>query len=247
MTGVQTCALPICGLWGAGLFIVLLVVGLVDYVSVRSDVPEFVALKAESAQQRERIEGFEATLAELNQKLEHVREFERKVRIIANLPGSAATGGGQSTNIYAGGVYELQPDEALVIESHIPIPPQYIGFHLSNLWGESHDFANHQSSLNGWQAERDADDVLRWVVAHRDPGVPNWVDTTGHREGFMAPRWAYSETPPPDQWPTISARKVPFDQIRANLPPDTGEVSPEQRREQIRRRQEHVLTRYRVF
>ncbi len=166
-----------------------------------------------------------------------------------NAPNAAsgATGGGQSTNIYAGGVYELEPDEALIIESRIPVPPQYIGFHLSNLWGESHDFANHQSSLNGFQAEFDDDGVLRWVVAHRDPGVPNWVDTTGHREGFMAPRWAYTEKPPQDEWPTVRAQKVAFDEIRAHLPEGVRSVSPEERAERIRVRQEHVARRYRVF
>jgi hypothetical protein len=160
---------------------------------------------------------------------------------------SGATGGGQSTNIYAGGVYELEPDEALVIESRTQVAPQYIGFHLSNLWGESHDFANHQSSLNGFQAELDADGALRWVVAHRDPGVPNWVDTTGHREGFMAPRWSYSETPPKERWPTVRARKVAFDDIREHLPEVVRSVSPEERAERIRMRQEHVQRRYRVF
>jgi hypothetical protein len=160
---------------------------------------------------------------------------------------SGATGGGQSTNIYAGGVYELEPDEALVIESRTQVPPQYIGFHLSNLWGESHDFANHQSSLNGFQAELDADGALRWVVAHRDPGVPNWVDTTGHREGFMAPRWSYSETPPTDRWPTVRATKVAFDEIHEHLPEGVRRVSPEERAERIRIRREHVQRRYRVF
>ena len=102
-----------------------------------------------------------------------------------NPPNAASgeTGGGQSTNIYAGGVYDLEPDEALVIESRVQVEPEYIGFHLSNLWGESHDFANHQSSLNGFQAENDADGALRWVIAHRDPGVPNWLDTTDAYSG----------------------------------------------------------------
>jgi hypothetical protein len=166
-----------------------------------------------------------------------------------NQPNAASreTGGGQSTNIYAGGVYELGPDEALVIESRVQVQPQYIGFHLSNLWGESHDFANHQSSLNGFQAEIDADGVLRWVIAHRDPGVPNWVDTTGHPEGFMAPRWSYSETPPRERWPSVSARKVAFDEVRKHLPDGVRTVSPEERAARIRIRQEHVQRRYRVF
>ena len=162
---------------------------------------------------------------------------------------SGATGGGQSTNIYAGGVFELDPDEALVIESRVAVEPEYAGFSMSNLWGESLDFANHQSSLNGFQAERDttAPDTTRYVVAHRDPGVPNWLDTTGHREGFLSPRWTYSTQPPKERWPTISAKKVRFAEIRDHLPSDTRTVTPEERGERIRARQQHVQRRYRVF
>ena len=101
--------------------------------------------------------------------------------------------------------------------------------------------------LSGFQLEPDDDGLIRWVIAHRDPGVPNWLDTTGHREGFMAPRWAYTEKPPQERWPTIRATKVPFDQIRKHLPASTRSVSAEERREQIRIRQEHVQRRYRQF
>ena len=160
---------------------------------------------------------------------------------------SGATGGGQSTNLYAGGVFELEPDEALVIENRIHLKPQYIGFQVGNLWGESIEYANQLGSLNGHQMTTDADGVLRIVLAHTDPGVPNWVDTTGHREGFMSPRWTYSETPSPEEWPQITATKVPFSKIREHLPADTGTVTPEQRREQIRIRQAHVQKRYRMF
>jgi hypothetical protein len=160
---------------------------------------------------------------------------------------SGATGGGQSTNLYAGGVYDLGPDEALVVESRVPETPQYLGFVLTNLWGESHDFANHQCSLNGVQAEWDADGAIRWVIAHRDPGVPNWLDTTGHPEGFMSPRWTYATTPPPERWPTLAATKVPFDSIRDHLPGDVRSVAPDERAARIRVRQEHVRRRYRAF
>lgn len=163
-----------------------------------------------------------------------------------NAPNAAsgATGGGMSTNIYAGGVYELAEDEALVIETFMPVEPMYLGMHLSNFWGESFDYANRITSLNGFQSERDPDGAIRWVIAHRDPGVPNWLDTTGHPEGFMAPRWAYFEKPPPEQWPTIRATQVRFDEIRSHLPPSTRTVSPEERIAQIRIRQHHVQRRF---
>jgi hypothetical protein len=163
-----------------------------------------------------------------------------------NAPNAAsgATGGGMNTNIYAGGVYELGPHEALVIESSAPVEPMYVGMHLSNFWGESFDYANRITSLNGFQSERDPDGAIRYVIAHRDPGVPNWLDTTGHPEGLMAPRWAYFEKPPPEQWPTIRATKVRFDEIRAHLPAGTRTVSPEERRAAVRIRQLHVQRRF---
>jgi hypothetical protein len=157
---------------------------------------------------------------------------------------SGATGGGMSTNIYAGGVYELAPDEALVVESRVAVEPMYSGFHLANFWGESFDYANRITSLNGFQAERDADGATRYVIAHRDPGVPNWLDTTGHPEGFMAPRWAYFEKPPQDRWPTIRATKVPFAEVRRHLPAATRSVSLEERQRQIAIRQRHVQRRF---
>jgi hypothetical protein len=89
--------------------------------------------------------------------------------------------------------------------------------------------------------------VIRLVIAHRDPGVHNWVDTTGHPEVFMSPRWAYSETPDPDQWPTISARKVPFSEVLEHLPAATKKVTPEERRKEIEIRARHVQKRFRVF
>ena len=160
---------------------------------------------------------------------------------------TGATGGGMSTNLYAGGVFELGPDEALVIENRIPLRPQYYGFQIANLWGESLEYAHRFGSLNSSQSEVDPDGVIRLVVAHQDPGVPNWLDTTGHAEGFLTPRWAYSETPPAEQWPSISAKKVPFAEIREHLHPDTPSVSAEERAQQIAVRSSHVQKRFRVF
>ena len=158
---------------------------------------------------------------------------------------SLATGGGQSTNVYAGGVYDLAEGEALLIDAEVFEQPAYMGFHLSNLWGESHDYANHVSSLNGTQAQRDDDGHYRYVVAHHDPGVPNWLDTTGLREGFMAMRWTYPR--PTDRLPTVTVRKVPFGQLDDHFPASTPRVSPDERSEQVRVRQEHVQRRYRQY
>lgn len=157
---------------------------------------------------------------------------------------SLATGGGMSTNIYCGGIFELEADEALIVEQHQPVEPDYIGFCLGNMWGESLDFANYQSSLNGLQSYRDSDNAIRYVIAHRDPGVANWVDTTGHPEGYMCIRWAYS-VKPKENLPSAKVKKVKLSEVMQHLPAETRLITPEQRRAAIAVRQEHVQRRYR--
>ncbi len=156
-----------------------------------------------------------------------------------------ATTGGQATNAYGSGIYELAEGEALIIEDHIPAdePPVYTGFSLSNYWGESYDYETHVTSLNDFQAQPDGDGVVRYVLAHRDPGLANWLDTAGHPEGYMSRRWAYHE--PPVTLPRVVVRKVPFDKLMEHLPADTRRVTPAQRKQQIQARREHVRRRYR--
>jgi hypothetical protein len=160
---------------------------------------------------------------------------------------SSDTGGGMSTNVYAGGLYDLAEDEALYIEATYTGDPVYVSVHLGNLWGESPDYANHQSSLNLHQMYMGEDRVQRWVVAHRDPGVQNWLDTTGLPRGYLSHRWAYSEIPDEKDWPTIKAEKIRFDQIGDYIPGDMPRLSSQERCREIGIRQAHVQRRYRVF
>ena len=158
-----------------------------------------------------------------------------------------ATGGGQSSNIYSGGVYKLAEDEALLLECKLDVLPAFMGFHLSNLWGESLDFESYQSNLNQHMMEQGEDGIYRWVVSHRDPGVPNWVDTTGLEHGFLTIRWSYTNPPPRETWPTLEVRKIAFDDIRRELPADTRLVDVNERAQQILVRHRHVQRRYRQY
>ncbi len=157
-----------------------------------------------------------------------------------------ATGGGQSTNIYSGGVYLLDDNEALIIESTVPVKPSFMGFHLSNLWGESLDFESYQSSLNAQQMESEDGRNFRWVVCHKDPGIHNWVDTTGLAHGYLTIRWTYPEQPPREQWPTLQVTKVAVEEID-ELFPQATRVNPQQRQENILMRHKHVQRRYREY
>jgi hypothetical protein len=84
------------------------------------------------------------------------------------------------------------------------------------------------------------------VVCHRDPGVANWVSTTGVPHGYTSMRWTYPEQPPKEQWPTLTAKKVPFDKIRAHMP-HARTVTAEERAAQRLLRHRHVQRRYRQY
>jgi len=158
-----------------------------------------------------------------------------------------ATGGGQSTNIYAGGVYQLDDSQALLIQSEVPVPPSFMGFHLANLWGESLDFESYQSNLNAHMMQRDEDGMYRWVVCHRDPGIANWVDTTGLPHGYLTIRWTYPQQPPKEDWPSLTVALIPFEEIRSHLPAETATASAADRGAGRLMRHRHVQRRYRQY
>jgi hypothetical protein len=79
------------------------------------------------------------------------------------------------------------------------------------------------------------------VVAHVDPGVPNWLDTAGHTVGLMPQRWVEAE-----RGATPTATLVPFDDLDAELGPDVHRITREARREQLRLRKIGVDRRFPV-
>ena len=91
-------------------------------------------------------------------------------------------------NKYVGGWYRLGPDEALVVEG-TPPESRYWSLVLMSRWMESLDAQHHQVVLNSHQVALEPDGTFRIVVAHRDPGCTNWLDTDGHDEGYVFFRW----------------------------------------------------------
>ncbi len=136
------------------------------------------------------------------------------------------------------GRFELAPDEALVLEVKPPVGV-YWSISLGNPWLETIHYGRHQSSLNGHQAVIDADGVFRAVIAAKDPGVANWLDTAGHSNGAMLLRCVRTETAPmPD------TRVVPIDEVTSSLPSDTRMTTPEERAAVIEARRRAVHGRF---
>jgi hypothetical protein len=84
--------------------------------------------------------------------------------------------------------FELAPDEALVVEARPPACDYWM-FVLSNHWLETLDYTRHRITLNNHSAVLEPDGTVKVVVAGRDPGHPNWLDTAGHARGTIGVRW----------------------------------------------------------
>lgn len=118
--------------------------------------------------------------------------------------------GGDPNIHYLHGYWELGPDEAWLIETEVP-QCRFWNFVLQNWWMESADYTViPHAYLTKRKARIDADGMLRIVVAPRDPGIGNWIDTTGHRSGTALLRWISA-----DRHPVPHCRVVPFDSLRA--------------------------------
>jgi len=66
----------------------VIAVGMVDYVRLRIDAVDVVALRAGASRQQGELVALGGEVGGLASELERLRELERKVRVIANLPGA---------------------------------------------------------------------------------------------------------------------------------------------------------------
>jgi hypothetical protein len=138
---------------------------------------------------------------------------------------------GLSRQVYWPAVFELEDGEALIIETEMPKVTPYWNIQLNDPYFNAIEFVYRCSSTNGAFAKISPDGRLRAVIALEDPGVPNWLDPGGYKQGTIYGRWYDTDT-----YPTPVIHRVPLAKLRDHLPPDTPVVSAEERRAEIRRR-----------
>lgn len=89
---------------------------------------------------------------------------------------------------YSMAPYLLGPGEALVMSGRWPVC-RCANVSLWNRHLQTYDYAHRQVSLNRAQTELEPDGSFRMVIAHAEPGVPNWLDTEGRPFGLVF--WRY--------------------------------------------------------
>ena len=154
-----------------------------------------------------------------------------KDRVGVNVFEPQKLDGGLSRQVYIPAVYELEDDEALIIETELPEVRHYWNFQLNDPYFNAVEYVYRLSSTNGHFAQISSDGKFRAVVALSDPGVPNWLDTAGFNQGTIYGRWYDC-----DSCPTPSLTRVKLADVRDHLPADTPAVTPEERAKELRAR-----------
>ena len=146
--------------------------------------------------------------------------------------------GGLEGQFYYETVYDLADDEALLIETEVPDVCPYRSLILTNGLYETTDWINNHASLNGAQAPLDRDGRWRVVVSARDPGVANWLDTSGYPSGMIQGRWTHCSANPVPEITLVKLADLP-----AHLPADVARITPQQRDDITRQRRRAALQR----
>jgi len=99
--------------------------------------------------------------------------------------GGAISG---NDNLYMIGSYQLADDEALIMLVQPP-KTRYWNIALESRWHETADYLHRPTSMTLDEVNYNEDGSVEFIVAHKDPGLPNWLDTSGHNFGFITLRW----------------------------------------------------------
>lgn len=126
-------------------------------------------------------------------------------------PNVSNAAGGDASIIYYHSYWKLEQDEALVIEVKPPKCESW-NFQLNNYWMESLDYRYFTICVSKGNAQLEEDGSIKVVVAHQNPGLPNWVNTCGHTEGTMC--WRWYRLPEGEQAVQPNCEVVKFDELK---------------------------------
>jgi hypothetical protein len=110
---------------------------------------------------------------------------------------------------------------------------------MGNVFVGSLDYQYRPVSYTPARTWIGADNVVRFVIAHDDPLVHNWLDTQGFSDGNLTYRNLMSQNPA-----SFRTRLVKRADLSAELPPDTKMLTPQQRIRQLQDRYHSIKLRF---
>lgn len=94
------------------------------------------------------------------------------------------------------------------------------------------------------QMAADADGRQTYVIAHEDPGVHNWLDTTGLRQTIWGQRWQAFPPERRGEMPLVTGKVVKFRDLDDNLPPGVARIDRGGRSAQLAARKDGFERRF---
>ena len=158
-----------------------------------------------------------------------------------NLAWSADKVGAMRNQVYVMGRFDLADDEAFVVDLHDG-GAEYFTVPLSNIWGTTLDIVDRAGSLNKAQSVVNEDGSYTYVISPIDPGVANWIDSDGLREGILTLRMAEFGVAGPSEDLGAHGRVVKLDRLDAEVP-HLSRVSLQDRKTQLAERRTAYLRR----
>ena len=158
-----------------------------------------------------------------------------------NLAWSADRVGAMRNQVYVMGRFELDPGEAFVVDVSDG-GAEYFTVPLSNIWGTTLDIVDRTGSLNKAQSVPNDDGTYTYVISPADPGVVNWIDSDGLREGILTLRMAEFGGDGPTEDLGARGRVVKLDDLEKEVP-SLRRVSTSERAAELAGRRKAYLRR----
>lgn len=134
--------------------------------------------------------------------------------------------------------WQVPKDEVLVLRV-TPPDASYWAVEFGNYWWETMDYRNRFSSTNCHHAELEDNGELIVVISHQDLGAKNWLDPSGHQEGYITYRWIDC-----DHYPKPVAEQMSLDDLNKNYAELINHIDQQQRKAQLRERRAGITQRF---
>lgn len=134
--------------------------------------------------------------------------------------------------------WQLAKDDVLLVRV-TPPKADYWAVEFGNYWWETMDYRYHLSNTNCHYAALEDNGELCVLISHDDLGAENWLDPSGHEEGYITYRWIGA-----DHYPKPTGEQMKVTELRSKHPHLLNRVSDEQRKQQLKERREGVVQRF---
>jgi len=181
-----------------------------------------------------------ATYVEAN--IRYWNEYSDNLRLVTTpntISAPRRPEGGAENMLHGGAIWELRSGEGLLIEFDEPVATYWSIQTYMLDWMQPLDFTNHTTSLNDAQIRVDWDGKVRLVLTDVDPGIQNWLDTTGLPRGLVTYRYVR-----PRSSPAPTSKVVRLDELGKHLLSSTPNWTNAERPAQIAARRRGVNRRF---